>query len=239
MLALYGHPFSSYTWKALIPLYANETAFEFRDLGSGNPDFGAFVAAEHPAGKFPILVDGETTIVEATAGNTGLALRHMQRACELAPDAVAPRFELACLLAHLGQPDEALAHFRACVAMQPDFAEGWHFIGLTLARQGHLHDALAPLRRAHALDPGNARVLERLAQAEFEVGDAADALPYHKPPLSKTFLKDPAALPRLSRLLDRLQPVARLEGGDRLAQARLGGRGEPALYSRQDSPPRV
>ena len=67
MLALYGHPFSSYTWKALIPLYANETAFEFRDLGSGNPDFGAFVAAEHPAGKFPILVDGETTIVEATA----------------------------------------------------------------------------------------------------------------------------------------------------------------------------
>ena len=26
--------------------------------------------------------------------------------------------------------------------------------------------------------------------------DAADALPYHKPPLSKTFLKDPAALPQ-------------------------------------------
>jgi len=29
-LQLYGHPFSSYTWKALIPLYANGTAFEFR-----------------------------------------------------------------------------------------------------------------------------------------------------------------------------------------------------------------
>lgn len=76
MLALYGHPFSSYTWKALIPLYANETAFEFRDLGSGNPDFGAFVAAEHPAGKFPILVDGETTIVEATAIIENLAVHH-------------------------------------------------------------------------------------------------------------------------------------------------------------------
>lgn len=76
MLALYGHPFSSYTWKALIPLYANETAFEFRDLGSGNPDFGAFVAAEHPAGKFPILVDGETTIVEATAIIEYLAVHH-------------------------------------------------------------------------------------------------------------------------------------------------------------------
>ena len=29
MLALYGHLFSSYTWKALIPLYANDTPFEF------------------------------------------------------------------------------------------------------------------------------------------------------------------------------------------------------------------
>ena len=111
------------------------------------------------------------------AGNTGLALQHMQRANELAPASVALRFELGCLLAHLGRPDDALECFRACVAMQPDFAEGWHFIGLTLARQGHLHDALAPLRRAYALEPGNQRVLERLAQAEFEVGDAADALP--------------------------------------------------------------
>ena len=33
MLALYGHLFSSYTWKALIPLYANGTEFEFRELG--------------------------------------------------------------------------------------------------------------------------------------------------------------------------------------------------------------
>ncbi|HEX5747076.1 MAG TPA: hypothetical protein VFZ09_12605 [Archangium sp.] len=34
MLALYGHPFSSYTWKALIPLYANGTAFEHRVVGN-------------------------------------------------------------------------------------------------------------------------------------------------------------------------------------------------------------
>ncbi len=33
MLALYGHPFSSYTWKALIPLYAVGAEFEFRELG--------------------------------------------------------------------------------------------------------------------------------------------------------------------------------------------------------------
>ena len=35
MLALYGHKFSSYTWKALIALYANETPFEFREVMPG------------------------------------------------------------------------------------------------------------------------------------------------------------------------------------------------------------
>ena len=29
MLELHGHLFSSYTWKALIPLYANDTPFTF------------------------------------------------------------------------------------------------------------------------------------------------------------------------------------------------------------------
>lgn len=76
MLTLYGHPFSSYTWKALIPLYANGTAFEFRDLGAGDPTDGAFVAAAHPAGKFPVLVDGPMTVVEATAIIEHLAVHH-------------------------------------------------------------------------------------------------------------------------------------------------------------------
>ena len=29
-LTLYGHPFSSYAWKALIALYETQTPFEFR-----------------------------------------------------------------------------------------------------------------------------------------------------------------------------------------------------------------
>ena len=76
MLALYGHPFSSYTWKALIALYANGTAFEFREVAPDHPDNGAFVAAAHPAGKFPVLTDNETTVVEATAIVEYLAVHH-------------------------------------------------------------------------------------------------------------------------------------------------------------------
>ncbi len=77
MLQLYGHPFSSYTWKALIPLYANDTLFEFRSVDPGEgADNGAFVAKAHPAGKFPVLVDGETQVVEATAIVEYLAVHH-------------------------------------------------------------------------------------------------------------------------------------------------------------------
>ena len=36
-LQLFGHPFSSYTMKALIALYENDTPFDFRILGSGPP----------------------------------------------------------------------------------------------------------------------------------------------------------------------------------------------------------
>ena len=37
-LALYGHPFSSYTQKALIALYENGTPFEFRAIGQDTPE---------------------------------------------------------------------------------------------------------------------------------------------------------------------------------------------------------
>lgn len=75
-LALYGHPFSSYTWKALIPLYANGTAFEFREVGPDHPQHAEFVQQAHPAGKFPVLLDGETAVIEATSIVEYLALRH-------------------------------------------------------------------------------------------------------------------------------------------------------------------
>ncbi len=76
MLALYGHLFSSYTWKALIPLYANGTEFEFRSVDPDNPRNAVFVHKAHPAGKFPVLVDGDTTVFEATAIIEYLAARH-------------------------------------------------------------------------------------------------------------------------------------------------------------------
>ena len=76
MLALYGHLFSSYTWKALIALYANGTAFEFRSVGEGHPEHDAVVAAASPQGKFPLLVDGSQTVFEASSIIEYLQLHH-------------------------------------------------------------------------------------------------------------------------------------------------------------------
>lgn len=76
MLALYGHPFSAYTWKTLIPLYANGTPFELREVGPDHPAHAEFVQAAHPGGKFPVLIDGDATVIEATAIVEHLALHH-------------------------------------------------------------------------------------------------------------------------------------------------------------------
>lgn len=64
---LYGHPFSSYTWKALIPLYETGTPFEFRNIaGDEHPENEAAFHAHWPVGKFPLLVDDGAPVMESS-----------------------------------------------------------------------------------------------------------------------------------------------------------------------------
>lgn len=66
-LELYGHPFSSYTWKALIPFYETGTPFEFRDIsGDEHPENEAAFLAHWPVGKFPLLVDDGVPVMESS-----------------------------------------------------------------------------------------------------------------------------------------------------------------------------
>ncbi len=64
-LALYGHPFSSYTWKVLIALYADETEFEFRQVPENEENY-AELKRIWPHGKFPLLLDDGEPVIEAT-----------------------------------------------------------------------------------------------------------------------------------------------------------------------------
>jgi glutathione S-transferase len=75
-LQLFGHPFSSYTMKALIALYENETPFDFRILGPDQPENTAELVRRWPVARFPLLVDGETTVCETSAIIEHLAAFH-------------------------------------------------------------------------------------------------------------------------------------------------------------------
>ena len=66
-LQLFGHPFSSYTWKALIALYEAGTPFEFRNIaGNEYPENEAAFLGHWPVGKFPLLVDDGEPIMESS-----------------------------------------------------------------------------------------------------------------------------------------------------------------------------
>ncbi|QBR01074.1 glutathione S-transferase family protein [Paraburkholderia pallida] len=74
-LALYGHPFSSYTQKVLIALYENGTPFEFRTIGPDSPHTADWLQ-RWPLRKFPVLVDGERNVAETSVIIEYLQLAH-------------------------------------------------------------------------------------------------------------------------------------------------------------------
>jgi glutathione S-transferase len=74
-LELYGHPFSSYTQKALIALYESDLAFDFRVLSQDAPEISAEWVRRWPLRKFPVLVDDGRTVAEAS-----IIIEHLQLA---------------------------------------------------------------------------------------------------------------------------------------------------------------
>jgi glutathione S-transferase len=65
VLELFGHPFSSYTWKVLIALYADGTEFRFRQVPEDQETY-AELKRIWPFGKFPLLLDDGKPVMEAS-----------------------------------------------------------------------------------------------------------------------------------------------------------------------------
>lgn len=72
-LIVYGHPFSSYTQKVLIALHENATPYELRSIGPNAPQVVGEWLARWPLALFPVLVDGDTTVVESS-----IIIEHLQ-----------------------------------------------------------------------------------------------------------------------------------------------------------------
>lgn len=66
VMQYFGHPFSSYTWKAEIALIEKEVDYDFRSVDPEYPDNGAELAKHSPTGKFPLLLDGKQAIFESS-----------------------------------------------------------------------------------------------------------------------------------------------------------------------------
>ena len=76
MLRIYGHPLSSFTWKALIALYERSVPFEFMMVDPEHPENTEAVRRFAPTGQFPVLVDGTRSVIESAAIIEYLDLHH-------------------------------------------------------------------------------------------------------------------------------------------------------------------
>jgi glutathione S-transferase len=76
MVRIYGHPFASFYWKALIALYERDVPFEFLMVDAEHPENVEAVGRLAPTGQFPILVDGDRTVIESRAIIEYLDLHH-------------------------------------------------------------------------------------------------------------------------------------------------------------------
>jgi len=65
-LEFFGHPFSSYTQKVLIALWADETPFEYRVLEQEYPENFEELKRHSPFGLFPLLLDDGRPVIETT-----------------------------------------------------------------------------------------------------------------------------------------------------------------------------
>lgn len=72
-LQLFAHPFSSYCQKALIAFFENDIPYTLRLLSPEDPETGAEFAKLWPLGKFPLLLDGDQAIPEAS-----IIIEHLQ-----------------------------------------------------------------------------------------------------------------------------------------------------------------
>ena len=163
-LALYGHPFSSYTQKVLIALYENQTPFEFRCIGPETPEITEDWLQRWPLAKFPLLVDGDRNIVE-----TSIIIEYLQLA-RAGPVRLLPTDPMAALDVRF------LDRFFDLHVMSPvQHAVGAAMTGGPVKRQEGLAHAEQKLEMAYAWLEGQLPDKAWAAGSDFTLADCAAA----------------------------------------------------------------
>lgn len=66
-IRIYGHPFASFAWKALIAAYERDVPFEFCIVDPDHPENSARIAELSPTGQFPALIDGDREVTQSNS----------------------------------------------------------------------------------------------------------------------------------------------------------------------------
>jgi glutathione S-transferase len=161
-LLLYGHPFSSYTQKALIALYENSLPFEFRCIGPDTPQHTEDWTRRWPLRKFPLLVDGDRNVAE-----TSIIIEYLQLA-RPGPVRLLPADPMAALEVRF------LDRFFDLHVMSPvQHAVGGALTGDPGKREEGLALAIDKLERAYAWLEGHLADKMWAAGGDFTLADCA------------------------------------------------------------------
>lgn len=90
MIQYFGHPFSSYSWKGEIALIEKGADYALRPLGPDQPDNQAELERHSAAGKFPLLIDGDTALFEAS-----IIIEYLDHKLSDEPQLIPPDFNAA------------------------------------------------------------------------------------------------------------------------------------------------
>ena len=163
-LALYGHPFSSYSQKVLIALYENGMPFDFRGVGPDQPAHTADWLQRWPLRLFPLLLDGDQQVVESS-----IIIEHLQLA-HPGPVRLLPADAQAALQVRF------LDRFFDLHVMDPvQFAVGVALRRLPMTREQGLAVATDKLERAYGWLEGRLAGRAWAAGDDFTLADCAAA----------------------------------------------------------------
>lgn len=96
------------------------------------------------------------------------------------PDNPRAHYNLAWVLACMGQNAQAIQHYERALQLDPNHAMSENNLGLTLAAMGRVQDAIPHLERALQLRPDHARTEYNLAWALESVGRTQEAIAHYE-----------------------------------------------------------
>lgn len=87
---------------------------------------------------------------------------------------------LAGCYERLNENTLAREYYKKATRINPNIAEAWFGVGLTYEKEGHLKEAVSYFKRAALLEQDNSEYILVLAEAEYRLGNAAEAKELYK-----------------------------------------------------------